>query len=489
MNFVVIMLDTLRYDYLACNGNAWIRTPNLDALAAQAVCFDRAYCGSFATIPQRTDAFTGRYGEPFHPWAPLAWDAVTLPELMRNAGYVTMLIHDTPHMVNYGFGFDRPFHGWQMIRGQEVDRYRTDPVRREDLVCVPEEMRFAGTFGAQAVRNHFDFASEEDHCTAQLFRTAARWLERNRDHEKLFLWIDSFSPHEPWDPPHHYVDLYDPGYEGPELFFPHYGSLAHLPPEQVRHMRALYAGLVTMVDRWIGYFLDQLEASGLAGETTVIVSADHGTYAGDRLLAGKGPPHYEEIGRIPLIIRRPPTNQQRRLNDLVQPADLMPTILDLAGVEAPAEARMQGVNLAPLLRGEEAFTRRVAAMGMVNMALGVGHVAITSGKWSLLDYPDAAKRQLFDLEDDPGQERNLISEEPGVADELHEACLGFLERHEATEELLAIWREGDEEALKRFAAMPPRDPALRPYWASRQRGLGLHPDSFVRTPEFGADAP
>ena len=109
MNFIVITLDTLRYDFVGANGNEWIQTPTLDRFAQQATCFDRTYAGSFPTVPYRTDVFTGRFGEPFHPWAPLSWEAITLPEVLRNAGYVTMLIHDTPHLVNYGFGFDRPF--------------------------------------------------------------------------------------------------------------------------------------------------------------------------------------------------------------------------------------------------------------------------------------------------------------------------------------------------------------------------------------------
>ena len=88
-------------------------------------------------------------GEPFPPWGPLSWETVTLPEVLRNAGYVTMLIHDTPHLVNDGFGFDRPFHGWEMIRGQEVDRYRTDPIRRADVKFDPAKMRFADSHGAR----------------------------------------------------------------------------------------------------------------------------------------------------------------------------------------------------------------------------------------------------------------------------------------------------------------------------------------------------
>ncbi len=490
MNFVVITLDTLRYDFIGANGNDWIMTPHLDRFARQATCFDRAYAGSFPTVPYRTDVFTGRFGQPFHPWGPLSWEAVTLPELMRNAGYVTMLIHDTPHLVNYGFGFDRPFHGWEMIRGQEVDRYRTDKVVRSHLKSDPAKMRFADTYGAQSVRNFFDFATEEDHCTPRLFQTAARWLERNRDHAQFFLWIDSFSPHEPWDPPRQYVDLYDPGYEGEELTFPSYGSVAHLPAHEVRHMRALYAGLVTMVDRWVGYFLEQLELLGLADDTVVIIDSDHGTYAGDRLLAGKGNPHYQEIAHTVHMVRIPGQQEGRRVGSIVQPADLMPTILELAGVELPPDLHIHGISTAPLLRGEEGVPREIAVTGsaIVEARPGAGHAAITSQDWTLFDYPDAERRQLFNLKDDPCQEHNVIASHSNIAADLHDAFLEFLAKHEASEPLISYWK-GDGQALEAAVAASTANPVYRAFREGQQRGLGLTPRSFVCSPEFGPGRP
>ena len=128
MHVIVIVCDNLRYDYLGCNGNTWVRTPNIDHLASQSVVFDSAWVGSYATIPCRLELLTGQRGHPFQPWIPLPWEAVTLPQILGQHGYVTMLINTTPHLINHGFGFDRPFHAWQMIRGQEVDRYRTDPL-------------------------------------------------------------------------------------------------------------------------------------------------------------------------------------------------------------------------------------------------------------------------------------------------------------------------------------------------------------------------
>lgn len=79
MNIILVIIDTLRYDYIGANGNDWIRTPNLDSLARRSWVFDRAFASSYPTIPHRTDVITGRSGDPFHPWMPLRFDVPTLP--------------------------------------------------------------------------------------------------------------------------------------------------------------------------------------------------------------------------------------------------------------------------------------------------------------------------------------------------------------------------------------------------------------------------
>ena len=97
MNIVLIVVDTLRYDYLASNGNPRIATPNLDRLAAESWSFDRAFCASFPTIPHRTDVMTGQYGDPFHPWRPLAFDVPTLPWKLAELGAATQLANQYPN--------------------------------------------------------------------------------------------------------------------------------------------------------------------------------------------------------------------------------------------------------------------------------------------------------------------------------------------------------------------------------------------------------
>ena len=118
MNIIVLVSDTFRYDYLGCNGNAWIGTAALDRFAERAVCFDRHYLSSFPTIPNRTDLFTGRYSFPFHGWQPLAAGIPVLSTIFGAAGYQSQLICDTPHLMKGVHHFDRGFDGAYWIRGR-----------------------------------------------------------------------------------------------------------------------------------------------------------------------------------------------------------------------------------------------------------------------------------------------------------------------------------------------------------------------------------
>ena len=197
MNIVLIVSDTLRWDHLGASGNPWIRTPNLDRLAAQSVVFERVYTGSFPTIPHRTDMVTGKWVYPYRSWTPLPEDETIVGELLTAAGYVSMLIADTPHLMADGHRFDRGLTGWKWNRGQGGDRAITDALEVK-LPSAPEKIR-----GPERMRaNHYRWRqrhwnTERDTFAARTFQDAADWIELNHAHDRFFLWVDCFDPHEP----------------------------------------------------------------------------------------------------------------------------------------------------------------------------------------------------------------------------------------------------------------------------------------------------
>lgn len=443
MNIIQIVSDTFRRDHLACYGNDWIHTENLDRFAEQSMVFDRAYNASFPTIPNRRDLFTGRYTFVYSMWSPLPTDEVIVSQLLRQAGYTTMLIVDTPHMIRDAHYFDRGFDGWWWIRGQEHDRYMTNPTKDST------ERRKA--FGTQYLQNVSSRRSEEDYFVAQTMTSAAKWLELNyNQHEKFFLHVDAFDPHEPWDPPKWYADMYDPDWKGGDVAGGAYvlgvnrPATSDLAEDELNHLRALYAGEVTLVDRWVGKLLQKIDDLGLFENTTVIFTTDHGTYLGEHGYVGKRDRLYEEVAHIPLIARMPDSegNPRGRCGAIVQSPDLMATIVDLAGVQTART--VQGRSILPLLSGEETQEREIAVSSptLITRILP-SWITVTSKEWAFLAARNNASAQaeseLYNLSKDPAETRNLYNEETDVAERLHSKMIEFLRSMGTEDEILRNW--------------------------------------------------
>jgi len=476
MNIILIMSDTFRRDHLGCYGNQWIHMPNIDELAKESVVFDRAYAASFPTVPNRRDVVTGRFTFTYSDWGPLPPEEVVLPDVLRKAGYVTMLIADTPHILKDGYHFDRGFDGWIWIRGQENDRYITDPIDHK-FPCSPSKLRSPHTTVEQYLRNVSQRRYESDYFVAQTMIEAAKWLEHNKKHEKFFLYIDTFDPHEPWDPPKWYVDLYDPGYQGEEVIYPAYGPCHYLTQEELRHVRALYAGEVTMVDHWVGFILKRIKELGLWDNTTIIFTSDHGFYHGEHGLIGKSiitssaqglAPLYNEVAHIPLMIRVPGLKPDR-CGALVQPPDLMPTILGLADAKIPET--VQGMSLLPSLREDETPRRDLAVTSpsIINGPIAGQRISVITKEWffvycgqiddALREMParrrtrtvdglerlqkligERPKNELYYLPKDPAQLNDICGENKEIAGEIHAGLLNLLESFGTREEILRYWR-------------------------------------------------
>ncbi|MBM3189010.1 MAG: sulfatase, partial [Chloroflexi bacterium] len=321
MNLIVIVSDTFRRDHLGCYGNGWISTPHLDRFAEKAIVFDRTYAASFPTVPNRRDIFTGRYTFTYSQWAPLPPEEIILAEELGKAGYATMMVLDTPHIIKNGYYFDRGFSGFEWIRGQENDRWQTAPAYPR-MPCVKTKLRSPEATVKVHQRNVHWRRYEEDTFVARTMREACLWLERNyRQHSDFFLYVDTFDPHEPWDAPQWYLERYDePNYTGANVSYPVYGPSDYLTIEELRHCRALYAAEVTLVDRWVGRLLERIEDMGLLRDTAVVFTTDHGFYHGEHGLMGKSHitpeesryvPLYEEVARIPLIAYAPGCEPRR----------------------------------------------------------------------------------------------------------------------------------------------------------------------------------
>jgi arylsulfatase A-like enzyme len=465
-NAILIITDSMRRDALSLYGANWIRTPYLDRFARQALVFENSYTSSFPTVPLRNDVLTGRYTFTFKDWSPIDPDAVTLQETLGRAGILTALVVDTPHPFAPGYNYQRGFDSWQINRGQEGDRFRTAP-REVKLPCHPRKLRQGRETVTKYLRNVARRQREEDYFVAETMTKAAEWLEENHDGRRFFLYVDTFDPHEPWDPPRYYSDPYDPGYEGEEVIYPRYDYWREfLTERELQHCRALYAGEVTMVDRWIGFLLERVASLGLLQNTAVFITSDHGFYLGEHDLIGKSLiresvfqylPLYPEVARIPLLVYFPGCAAGSRVKALAQPVDLMPTVLDLLGVAKPPS--VEGSSLEPVLQGKTASAKDlvISSPPLFGAAKSppspTTRSSISDGEWLLIygaqsegtarssqtsavdsiarevrNLQGEIRPELYHVAEDPGCKKNVISERHQTAENLRAAYLDFLRR-------------------------------------------------------------
>jgi arylsulfatase A-like enzyme len=449
MSVIVVCLDSVRADHVGAyrrdrhRPRRQVHTPSLDELAGQSLRFTHARPEQLPTGPTRRSLHTGIRTFPADGWRPdpdspriYGWQHIparqaTLSELFAAAGYRTAMVTDNTWMLKPSWApFTRTWGDFVAIHGQVQQSLRRK--RSIDDIDVsrylPAGLRgLPGTKAetnrdviARYVVNRGERRREEDWFAPRVFRAANRWLERNSGSaQPFFLFVDSFDPHEPWDPPGSYVGRYDdPDYRGVDPIFPVYGRDDYLSEREAERMRALYAGELTLTDHWLGVFLERLDELGLRERTLVVVFSDHGVSLADRGFVGKSPSQmYAEMVDVPLLVRHPEgLGAGAATGFLTSLHDLAPTVLSAAGIPVP-EA-MEGIDLTPLLAGEQPAREREVQTAAYNDYVWAG-----TAELSLIASGRGRNRRLFDRIEDPGERRNLAAERSDDAERLWKRVL------------------------------------------------------------------
>ena len=477
MNVIVIMLDSLRADHLGCYGNDWIKTPCIDQFASESTIFEHAYSEGIPTLPFRCAAFTGKYTLPRKGWGPLDPTDNVISEVLWNRGYTSALIADTQHMhrpphSNFARGFD--YVHW--IRGNEGDAYIVDPNVEVnfDLFENVKSCRGRKSRPAEVVKHRYMrylrnisewmedwWENDENRFVAQVLRGGTEWLERQKKKDNLFLWLDCFDPHEPWDPPKEFSDLYPvPEYSGPPIaWFGGYDDI--LSETEVAHIRSLYAGDVSLCDKWVGIFLEKIKDLGMMDNTMIVLISDHGEFIGERgLMLKEEPWPYEELAQIACIIRHPEgMGKGKRVKAFVDTTDIMPTVLDFFKVMGPNAKQaafeatkfipgattddIEGHSVLPLMSGEKDKIREYSVSGNFNLSW-----RIRDEDWSYYmfgpeeetnrsgpelykinpDYRVPAPTQ-FNRKTDWMERENVIDQHPEVAEKMELNLRRFLQTY------------------------------------------------------------
>ena len=443
-NILLIYTDQQRFDTIRALGNAYIHTPNLDRLVGEGVAFTQATTPSPVCLVNRWCLHSGQWSSKNHCYSnhhPGLRPPTHIAKLLRKAGYVTGLSGK-----NHSF-----------LTPVDMDEWDETPT----LPNHPQWSRYEDW--ARHREQHYPRLAEEPvwtSITAEQAKTASalRFMERHGDGDKpFFLWLSYLYPHTPYEAPEPYYSMYSdlppPTIEAGGLAaagkpfrqqFHQRNNDAIMPftQEQVKLMRRVYYGMVTMIDCEVGKILDFLDERGLANDTLLVFTSDHGDYQGDHGLIAKSPALYDVLARVPFIARWPgQIDANRRDARFASHIDLLPTFAAAAGVPCPPQA--QGVNLLPCLRDggnggairpfafseyglpgapydeerliEEGMARTVFTNPTNDRLSWEGNPVSLAGRirmlrdhrWKLVEEANGGIGELYDLPNDPHELRNL----------------------------------------------------------------------------------
>ena len=369
-NVVLVLVDTLRADRVrAIAERTRVQTPALDRLAREGAVFTAAQANESWTLPSTSSILTGlsptthgvRTGDSRLPAG-----ATPLSETLRDAGFETAAFVSSVLIIER-LGFDR---GWSLFRNFST----------EDLPTVAEPV----------------------------FRDAGEWIEQHA-RERFFVYVHTIDPHAPYAPPDEYLRLYDSAdYAGPIVP----AATARLvdaaqrnpfattfAPRDRERLEALYDGEISYHDHHLGELIARLERIGVLDETLFVLVADHGEELGDHASWGHGHTVYQELLRVPLVMRFPGAIRAgQRVDATVSAMDLMPTVLELLGVRAPRGVEAQSVL---------GYVRDARPLGpaVAFSELHEEHRVVRAGRWKLA--VQGVAPTFFDLASDPGEQHPL----------------------------------------------------------------------------------
>ena len=463
-NILLITTDQQHHDTIGLT-NSRIRTPALDRLGREGVLFDRAYCSNPVCSPSRSTINTGLYPAWHHCWTigvKLPEDVPTLGDGLREAGYSTTIVgkaHFQPlgstpesesiecHPKLRDLDFWRGFHGpWYGFEHVETARMHADEHLVGQHYAIWMEQKGLANWrdyfapyppdpNVPRRRHSWDLPQELHHTAWVGERTVAN-IERAAEQDKpFFLWSSFFDPHPQYLVPEPWASMYKPDDVEPGKLTP--GEMDRLPPhfgktqeqspdfsmylegyanhgfrshrideQALRKNIAVYYGMVSFIDQQVGRILETLDRLGIAENTIILFTTDHGHFLGQHGLIAKGAFHFDDLIRIPMIVRYParvPAGQT--CSALQSQVDFAPTFLTAAGAAVPG--LMQGFDQMPVWCGGAESARDHVVVENRHQPTLVHLRTYVDRRYKITVYRNADYGEMFDLEDDPGETRNL----------------------------------------------------------------------------------
>lgn len=459
-NILILYTDQQRWDTLGINGNNEIVTPNLDALAGHGVTFTHHFVQSPVCMPSRVSMLSGQYPSSLgitHMGVPVPQDILILPRILKPYGYRTANIgklHFLPHAnrdhreayPDYGFDhfeisdepgiYEDAYRAWVRLKAPEqVDKVSVGipPATRVwyDTLGIEDTVSHLGNpKGRGDFKGSIPFPAD-DHLTHSAF-VAEQTIEFIKaQNEQPFLCIAGFySPHAPWVVPQMYLDLYNPEDLSIPTFSPEIDAQRPSDPSelfsdaQLRDAKHGYYAMISEVDDYVGQILRTLDETGQLDSTIVVFTSDHGEWLGSHLRYGKGYPADDAVSRVPLLISTPHNQSTLSYDKIVESVDIVPTLLDLIGVQIPPQ--LQGVSLADVVLQYQGVDKIGA------LTEGKGWKCLRTSDYRYLVHDDG-KEMLWHLVSDSDECQNVMDEPQ------HQSAL-FDCRHKLIQRLLEMER-------------------------------------------------
>jgi uncharacterized sulfatase len=462
-NILLITSDQQHWSTLGCY-TPQLRTPHLDRLAAEGTRFDRAYTPNPTCTPTRASIITGLYPSQHGAWTlgtKLLENVHVVGDDFRRAGWRTALVgkahfqplkgtEEYPSLESYPIMQDLdfwrtwhgPFYGFEHV---ELARMHADESHAGQHYALWMEAKgakdwkrwFRPPTGTRTAGEGVWEIPPELHYNAWIAERTEALMERYaKAGEPFVLWSSFFDPHPPYLVPEPWASLYDPrtvpvptAAPGEEStcsplvtrartmdadwdefresgFYIHGGHPHRMDPEQARRNVALYWGMVSFQDEAVGRIMAGLKRLGLDRDTLVIYSTDHGHLYGQHGLHHKGPFHYEDLVRVPFIARQPGRIPAGGVSqELVSTVDFAPTALGWCGLPVPYH--MTGLDQGAVLRGEAPPKRDHVVVEFRHEPTTVFLKTYIERRWKITVHYRRPYGELFDLETDPGETRNL----------------------------------------------------------------------------------
>ncbi len=452
-NVLVIMTDQHRADLMTCAGRDLVPTPNIDRIASRGVRFTNAYCPYPVCVASRMALLTGLYSHTTGAITNkdhLDWRYRTMADHFADNGYLTALIGKM-HFVdahNHGFEYYLSINDWLMYLGPKVKHYANEianhPLGPKFFDTVNDNgAGFPDIEGlwdgpspwvGNVERWNFEHMASplepQDHLDMFLAREAAKFISRYR-HQPFLLVTSFMKPHSPFYPPRQWAEKYPVD----KMELPPVGDITQYPDhirkriqrlqglgdKRLRAHRAGYMGSLAFVDTCVGYVYKALENQGLADNTIVVYTADHGEMDGDHGLYQKFC-LFEPSVRVPLIVSCPKQIPQNKVTTaLTEYFGLYPTLVELTGIQPPkkttlldipgAPARMDAASFADVLRNPD-LKGPPAAFCEHALRSRIGQYMIRTRRYKF-NFNDGSTHELYDHEADPGEFVNRIND-PGL---------------------------------------------------------------------------